>query len=110
SSDAVKRYQTELICPWSGCCGSPVSPVASIVVPPTDPLPEMTTAFTKLSFRGPGGARGGGGPGGGGGGGRGGPGARRRPHVGAGAPRQSRERCRAAIDLEIPDHRVRQPV
>ena len=29
----VKRYQTELICPWSGCEGSPTSPSASTTVP-----------------------------------------------------------------------------
>ena len=56
----VKRYQTELIWPWSGCTGSPSSPSASIVVPPIVPLPERVTAFTKSLFGGP--------PGGGGGG------------------------------------------
>ena len=38
------------------------------------------------------------------------PSARQRPHVGATASRPDRERRRAAVDLHVPDHRVRQPV
>ena len=36
--------------------------------------------------------------------------ARQRPHVGAAASRPGRERRRAAVDLQVPDHRVRHPV
>ena len=59
-AEGVKRYQTELICPWSGCTGSPSSPSASIVVPAIVPLPERVTAFTKSLFGGSGGGGGGG--------------------------------------------------
>src|SRR2546428_7842503 len=46
----VKKYQAEVIAPL--CTGSPVSPVASTVVPENEPGELSTTALTKLSLGG----------------------------------------------------------
>ena len=110
-SVGVKRYQTDVMGSWSGCAGSPTSPVAFTGAADRSAWTRQRDCVYEVVVRG-----------------RRRwrrrwrrrrrrrrrrwwrPGAVQRRHPGAAPARPRRDRRRAAVDLEIPDHRVRHAV